>query len=314
MRHVFLMVACFLSISAVAQQIEKFFDYNWKECEVSAARFYSEIKKTDSGWHRDDYFVHDNVLQMDGTYEDEACNIPNGLFFYFYSNKKVQYTGKYVHGKKEGVWLSFHPNGAMADSSYFVHDEITGVHLSWYDNGFPSDSVNFNPDGSGIGFTWFDDGTPSSAGRYAAGKKMTGKWQFFYKSGKISSLETYNNGALINKEYYDEAANKMTDTSKGNSNAEFPGAENGWLKYLQKHLYFPPQYQITNADKAVDVITFTVNEDGSISNVFVYTPFYPEFDNIAVNVITRSPKWKPAINHNRPVKSQFKQAVTFSQE
>ena len=55
----------------------------------------------------------------------------------------------------------------------------------------------------------------------------------------------------------------------------------------------------TNNDKAVVVVQMTINEDGKPENVEVFTPLFPAFDKIAVDVIRKCPIWKPRISHNR---------------
>jgi antitoxin component YwqK of YwqJK toxin-antitoxin module len=307
----FLIAASFCN----AQKIEKYFDYLWKECEPNSARFYAHIEKTDSGWHRSDYFIHEKKLQMDGTYEDVDCKIANGRFYFFHANGVIESTGNYVHGKKDGLWLSNHPNGMISDSTVYLNGKPFGNSLSWFENGYPHDSAVWNMDGSGVIISWFDTGAPSSAGRYAAGEKAIGKWQFFHKNGKLSALETYNNdGFLADKQYFDERGNVMNDTTHNDRDAEFPGGPKAWEKYFLKGLYFPSQYKIVNGDKAVVVVTFTIDENGMPANVFVSTPFYPAFDKIGENVIKRSPQWIPAMRHNRKIKSTQIQAVVFTQE
>lgn len=305
----------FLLITAnynFAQKIEKYYDYNWKETVPEKARFFSLLEKTDSGWHCRDYFIHERSLQMDGFYEDADEKIKNGNFHFFHPNGNLMQTGKYVHGKKEGVWLSYHQNGMMSDSAYYSAGNPVGVKLGWYNNGYPSDSSFWNSDGTGIEIRWFDDGTPSSAGRFTEWKNPNGKWQFFHRNGKLSSLETYNNGLLLKKEYYDENGNPA-DTNNIDRSAVFPGGISAWSKYLGKHLYFPDQYKFVNGDEAVVVVSAAIDEKGMITDVEVTTPFHKDFDRIALDVVKKSPKWIPAVQHNRHVKYRFRQAVTFHQ-
>ncbi len=296
-----------------SQTIQKFYDYNWIETLPANARFYAEIKKTDSGWHRSDYFLHEqNTIQMDGTYTDSSCKVANGVFYFFHPNKIIKYTGRYVNGKKQGLWLSYHNNRLMRDSTYYESGKQVGISLSWHPNGFLSDSNNVT-NGIRTELSWFDDGYISSAGRYNSENKEIGKWQYFYRSGKLSSLETYDeNGIILDKKYFDVNGNSM-DTTNHDRVAEFPGGLKAWQKYLENKLYFPSQYKISNSDKAVVVIEFAVNEDGSIENVNVTTPFYEAFNSIAVDVIKKSPKWKPAFLHNRNVKYYHRQSVAFTQ-
>lgn len=307
----FLLLAAY---GAAAQKMEKFYDFNWKETDVSHARFYSIIENTDSGWHRRDYYLHGPTLQMEGWYMDSACKILAGDFMYVYPNKKLESRGRYLLGKKQGLWITWHPNGMMADSTVYDNGHPTGTRLGWYSNGYPSDSSVYDPDGSGVEVRWFDNGNPSSAGRLAAGFKRHGRWQFFHKNGRISAIELYDHGQLVNKQYFSEDGQPVTDTTDRSTSATFNGGNTAWLKYLGKHLYFPDDYKITNSDEAAVVITMTVDEDGKVVDAYVSTPFYPAFDNIALAAVRHSPPWQPAKDHNRRVSAVFRQPVIFQQQ
>ena len=313
MRLSFFLFSFLFIYAAQSQTLRKWYDYQWKETDAANARFFGEIKHTDSGWHRRDYFMHEtNNLQMDGTYLDSSCKVANGFFYYFHANKNLKSFGRFVNGKKDGLWLSFHNNGVLSDSTFYEDGRITGTSMGWYPNGFLADS-NIVNGGIRTAFNWFDNGHLSSAGRYNSLGRMIGKWQFFYPSDQLASLESYDEtGRLIDKTYFDENGNSM-DTTDRSKPAEFPGGLKAWQKYLDKKLYFPSQFKIVNSDKAVVVIDFTIRENGSVENVFVETPFYEPFNVIVLDVIKKSPKWNPAFFHNRNVKFRHLQAITFNQ-
>jgi antitoxin component YwqK of YwqJK toxin-antitoxin module len=311
-----LIVSIFISSQLLhSQKIEKFYNYQWKEVtDVTKARFYSIIEKKDSLWQRQDFYIREAKLQMTGYYKDAECKVEQGEFTWFHPNGHLQTIGKYINGKKNGVWLSFHDNGMMSDSvSYNENGWVFGTRLGWHANGQMADSTVINPDGSGVSVYWWENGNPSAAGRYAPGYKLHGKWQYFRSNGQLASLETYNYGKLIDKEYYDETGVKQTDTTNRDRAASFPGGLDAWQKYLQKNLYFPSQYQFVNGDQAVVMVRFAVNEDGSVSEPTVTISLHPDFDKIALDVIRRSPKWIPAISHNRKIKEYHSQPVTFAQ-
>jgi len=304
----------FVAINVVGQKIEKFYDFAWKPSEPVYARFYVAIEKKDSLWQREDYFIKERSLQMKGSYLDSACKIAHGSFKYYYANRSLQYIGNCIQNKKEGLWLSYHANGIMSDSTVYANDNPTGTSLGWHSNGYPSDSAVYNADGSGVKVTWFDNGVPASAGRYAAGYKQNGKWQYFHKNGRTSANEVYNNGVLINKEYFNEEGVRIADTTNKDREASFNGGKDAWQKFILKQLYFPDQYKIVNADKIVVVVDAVIDEDGKVTDVNVAVPFHPDFDRIAVNALKKSPKWTPAMSHNRRVQYKIRQAVYFAQE
>lgn len=299
-----------------AQKIERFYDYRWKEVtDATHARFYATIEKKDSVWLRQDFYLREGRLQMKGYYKDADCKIAHGEFKWYHPNGYLQTAGNYTNNKRSGVWLSFHENGMMSDSVFYNENGgIVGKRLGWHTNGMMADSTMINPDGSGVSIYWWENGNPSAAGRYAAGQQRHGKWQYFHSNGQLASLETYNNGKLIDKEYYNEKGLKQADTSEHDREASFPGGLAAWQKYLQKKLYFPPQYKLVNTDQAVVMVRFAVEEDGSISEPTVTIPLHPDFDKIALDVIKRSPKWIPAISHNRKIKEYHSQPVTFAEQ
>lgn len=314
MKSLLLFILMSAGFSASAQKIEKYFNYLWKQCDPNVSRFYALIEKTDSGWRRRDYFIHERTLQMIGLYEDSACKIPNGTFYFFHGNGNLESEGINVHGKKEGLWLSYHSNGMIHDSTFYVNGNPSGASYAWHENGYLSDSSIFNEDGSGVQVAWFDNGAVAQAGRFSAGRKMNGKWQFFHNNLQLSALETYQDGVLLSKKYFNEDGIEIADTTNKDRSAEFKGGEKGWQHYLEKHLYFPDQYKFTNGDSAVVVVTATIDENGKVTNAFVSTPFYPAFDKIALGAVNKSPLWTPAIFHNRRVKYSFRQAVSFVQQ
>lgn len=314
MKHTcFILLASIQGFAVFAQKTEKFYDYQWKATDGPHARFYSIVERTDSGYHRLNYYVHDMSLQMDGWFEDSACKIRSGKFTYAYPDKILESTGRYLHNKKQGLWLVYHSNGMMADSAVYNNGFPVGASMAWYNNGTVSDSSVYNVDGSGVKVGWFDNGNPSYAGRFASGYKAYGKWQFFHKNGKISAIELYDHDSLLNKQYFDETGQPVTDTMNKDRNPSFVGGNKAWIKYLDSHVYFPTDYRIENSDEAVLVITFTIDEDGKTKDAFVSTPFYPPFEKIALGAIHGSPKWQPAMNHNRRVSAVYHQSVGFSQ-
>ena len=307
------LVALIFSVATFAQTIEKYYDYQWKETKPELSRFVAVIDRTDSGWHRRDYFLQEKSLQMEGTYDDSACKIPNGKFRYFHSNGNPDRVGSYVHGKKEGLWLDYHYNGMMSDSTTYSNNHKIGASYGWYEDGSPSDSAVYNADGSGVMVGWFNNGNPSFAGRYGAGGKMNGRWVFYHSNGKVSATEFYNNGVLADKQYFDEKG-QATDTTNNDKAASFKGGIKEWQRYLNNKLYFPTNYKLINGDRAIVVIEAVIDEEGNVTNVAVNTPFHPAFDKIAVEVIKKSPRWEPAISHNRKVIYRIKQPVVFRQE
>jgi hypothetical protein len=305
-----LLLAPFISFSQ--KSIETYYDYNWHETFADHARFYSIARNTDSDWYKQVFYINLKKLQMVGLFEDKETTIRNGTFYWVYPDNKFKTIGRYVHNKKEGLWLDYYSDGSLEDSTVYHDDHPIGVSLSWYQNGFAKDSMNMNENGNGVFVSWFDNGLPSSAGRIIDFNKHHGQWQYFHKNGKVSAIEVYDQDTLKAKQNFDESGNQ-TDTTNRDREARFPGGEKAWSKYLSGQLKFPSNMELLNSEQAVVVVSATINEEGKVIAAEVTVPFHPVFDEIALNAVKKSPPWLPAIEHNRKVYYHLTEAVTFEQ-
>jgi protein TonB len=59
-------------------------------------------------------------------------------------------------------------------------------------------------------------------------------------------------------------------------------------------------------------LNFVVEKDGSITNVTVLRPIGGGCDEEAVRVIENMPKWKPGLQHGKPVRVSFNLPVKFT--
>jgi antitoxin component YwqK of YwqJK toxin-antitoxin module len=302
----------FYSISFSQKKIEHYYNYYGHECPVDDARFYSLEIKTDSGWYKTDYFVSIKKLQTVGLYEDQEDLMPNGTFYWFYFNGALESVGKYIHGKKSGIWMDYFPDRTLKDSANYEDGHPIGISLGWYKNGASRDSLNVDSNGNGVYISWFDNGNPSSAGRYTDFNKQQGKWQYFHKNGRMSSLEIYHLDTLIDKNYFDEDGNPMSDTTSNDRDVQFVGGEKAWNKYFDKNVYFPSGYEFKNGYQAIVTVTATVNEDGKVIDYQVSLPLNPAFDKAALGLFDNSPLWEPAISHNRKVYGTVSRSINFS--
>jgi TonB family protein len=309
----FVLLCLLVMHRSFSQKTEHYYTYQLRDTDAVSARFYSLTEKTDSGWRRRFFFLHSLLLRSDALYEDSACTVPFGHYRSWFFNGRPETTGTYSKANKKGLWMRFYSNGMVEDSTVYEDGHPIGVRQSWHTNGFARDSAFHYPDGSGAAISWFDNGYPAAAGRYGAGGRPYGKWAFFYRSGATSSFEMYDkNGNLVDKQYFDEGGNPRTDTINTDRKAAYPGGVKAWSSYLKQALHAPAHYPVMDGDEAVVVVEATISEAGKITDVEVAIPFYPDFDKAALEVIRNSPDWIPALEHNRPVKTTIRQAVTFS--
>jgi periplasmic protein TonB len=100
--------------------------------------------------------------------------------------------------------------------------------------------------------------------------------------------------------------------TKVENEAQFPGGQQAWIRYLQKNL---------NANAPVDngapagtyqvIVKFIVSKDGSISDVQAESKHGFGMEDEAVKIIKRGPKWTPALQNGRNVNAYRRQPITF---
>ena len=62
------------------------------------------------------------------------------------------------------------------------------------------------------------------------------------------------------------------------------------------------------------IVGFTVNEDGTLSDIKVMKSISPTFDEEAIRVVKSMPKWNPAKQNGKAVKTKYTVPVTFRLE
>ncbi|MDQ6609398.1 MAG: energy transducer TonB [Bacteroidota bacterium] len=91
--------------------------------------------------------------------------------------------------------------------------------------------------------------------------------------------------------------------------AEFPGGPKALNDFLNNNLKNPQKLQ-PNEQRTV-VVKFQVNVDGSISNIEIIQSGGMLFDNEAVRVINRMPKWKPKLKNGFNLVTAIEQPIIF---
>ncbi|MCR5434256.1 MAG: energy transducer TonB [Bacteroidaceae bacterium] len=93
-------------------------------------------------------------------------------------------------------------------------------------------------------------------------------------------------------------------------NAQFPGGDEACFKWLSEHIKYPTICQEQGVQGRVTV-QFVVNRDGSIVDVETKRSPDPNLTKEAERVVKMMPKWKPARQGNKTVRSRFTLPVLF---
>ena len=90
----------------------------------------------------------------------------------------------------------------------------------------------------------------------------------------------------------------------------FPGGNEALMKFLSANLVYPQEAQQKKLSGRV-IVTFVVEEDGSLTDVQVDRGVSPELDAEAVRVVKLMPKWKPAEEKGKRIAVRACQPIHF---
>lgn len=93
-------------------------------------------------------------------------------------------------------------------------------------------------------------------------------------------------------------------------NAQFPGGDAECFKWLSEHIKYP-SICVEQGVQGRVFVNFVVNRDGSIVDVKTVRSPDPNLTKEAERVVKLMPKWKPARQGNKTVRSRFTLPVMF---
>lgn len=93
-------------------------------------------------------------------------------------------------------------------------------------------------------------------------------------------------------------------------NAQFPGGDAECIKWLSDHIKYP-SICVEQGVQGRVFVNFVVNRDGSIVDVKTVRSPDPNLTKEAERVVKLMPKWKPARQGNKTVRSRFTLPVMF---
>ncbi len=100
--------------------------------------------------------------------------------------------------------------------------------------------------------------------------------------------------------------------TKVENEAEFPGGNAAWTRYVQKSLDgFNPADEGAPPGKYQVIVRFIVSKDGSISDVQAESKYGYGMEDKAIKCIKGGPNWKPALQNGRNVNAYRRQPITF---
>ncbi len=152
---------------------------------------------------------------------------------------------------------------------------------------------------------------------------------FLKKDASDTIFEISKDGTFSNFKFNSNTSNTISDSYKKNGtmrilgkdtvythvkiDAEFPGGQAAWAKYLERNLHLPDEAKTKHAPigKYTVTVTFTVNIDGTLSNISTTNNPGYGMANAAVELIAKGPKWLVAVDNSKRVASVVKREIVF---
>lgn len=91
---------------------------------------------------------------------------------------------------------------------------------------------------------------------------------------------------------------------------EYPGGSAALFEYLSSTVKYPADAEKKKVEGRV-LVTFVVEQDGSISDITVVRKVFPSLDAEAVRVIAGMPRWKPGMQSGKVVRVKYTVPMTF---
>jgi antitoxin component YwqK of YwqJK toxin-antitoxin module len=165
-------------------------------------------------------FAHYNSGNSDAYLKTEYYKngLLDGEYSEVYDDGTVKLKGKYINGKKDGVWTNNKPNGSPHPTEEYKNGEVI-KRITYFTDGKTEMERNFDADGKQHGaekkYDW-EDGALKSELNYVHGKQV-GKQIRYMNSNDGNYIETafYNETGLKDGEYSEIFINKTRVKAKG---------------------------------------------------------------------------------------------------
>lgn len=91
---------------------------------------------------------------------------------------------------------------------------------------------------------------------------------------------------------------------------EFPGGMDAMFKFMGDNLNYPAAAREKGIEGTV-VVSFIVNQDGSISNSEILRGIGGGCDEESVRIVNSFPAWKPGVDEGKKVRTQMRLPIRY---
>jgi periplasmic protein TonB len=158
---------------------------------------------------------------------------------------------------------------------------------------------------------WYTNGQLQRDVDYVT-NKIDGELLTYWSNGKLRRKEQYRENISVSGTCYanDGTATKFIPYI---ILPAFVGGESGLMKYLITNLKYPADLEKTGIEGKV-LIGFVVNKAGTITKINVVRKDHEAFNQEAIRVVSKMPKWKPGMVEGELASVHFVLPITFRLE
>ena len=125
------------------------------------------------------------------------------------------------------------------------------------------------------------------------------------KKGEIEDTKYPVVGEIIDPEQEDKVYEAIVDVRP-----TFPGGDEKLMEWISQHIQYPQNAYDSHIQGRV-IVQFLVKEDGSVGDAKIISSVFPSLDEEALRVVTRLPKFNPAILDGKAVEYWFAIPIIF---
>jgi len=287
----FLIILIFIFPAWASSQViidTMYFDSDWEQSDLKAARYYRIISTDTSGEFKfmvRDFFMSGQI-QMRGTYKSIRPDNKDGHFTYYFESGNKQMEYNYEDNQVNGIYIEWYETGQQKVSQSFKDDLLDGPYSSWR-----------------------EDGTNELQAYYSAGRK-NGYFISYYENGQKIRDDLYENDMLVEGKCF---------TPEGESAEYFPyilmpqfqGGRSGLLKFISNELRYPQGVRRRGYERTV-VVIFTVDENGNVEDPRIVDGDLEAFNQEALRVTNEMPRWIPGEVDGIPSPLQVTVPIEFT--
>ena len=256
----------------------------------------------------------------------------------FYKNKKLKFTGQSsdVHPVRlEGQSISYYPNGRKNLIAFYKSNRAKGDSYQYYPNGKPyivmsyffRDSINhsmadssfksaYDSTGKAIlekGNGYFkryngDFNKIIEQGQVKDGKQQ-GEWKGYNSYIRVSFIEKYTNGKLIEGNSVDSVGTRYSYNVR-NKPAEYKTGITGFGRLLSTNVVYPRQSREAGHQGKV-VYQFVISPEGKPRGFKLLTSLDRYADAEALRVLELMPNWIPGEYYGKRTSTSYSVPISF---